>query len=513
MGRILCAWSPTWAIDNWRRRNRSAAQAEAPVAPPFALVETARGTRRLYAADAIARAAGLYAGQKAADALALTPDLVLAEAAPEADARALAALVDWCVRFSPAVAGDQPDGLFLDITGVSHLWAKTGGNGEAEMLADFADRLAAGGLPMRCAIADTPGAAWALAHYGSGAVIAPPGGQAALIAPLPPAALRLEAQAAVQIERLGLRRIEQLIALPRGPFARRFGQAAMDRLDQALGRGREALTFQRPPSPWVARLAFAEPISAPEDFARVAHDITAGLCRRLEAEGKGARRFELAYHRLDGKALTATAGLALPGREAVRIARLLVPKLDVLDPGFGVEVVTLQAFDVETLTGRQGRLDAERAPSLEEGLAPLVDRLANRLGAERVWRPQAVESHVPERSAGHARPLAPAEPPAWDPETPRPLRLFKRPEALEAVAALVPDDPPVRFQWRGRTHRVTRAEGPERIGAEWWKGAIEDVSVERFRDYYRVEDEAGARFWLFRAGPAGARWWLHGLFG
>ncbi|HEX4710312.1 DUF6504 family protein [Phenylobacterium sp.] len=509
MSRILCAWSPSWAIANWRRRHPS----DSP-ASPFALLETVRAVRRLAAVDAAAARLGLHPGQKATDAMALVPELTTAEAEPEADAAALTALVDWCVRFSPAVAADAPDGLFLEVTGVDHLWG-----GEMEMLADFRSRLIANGLPFRCAIADTPGAAWALAHFGEDGTIAPPGEQAPFLAPLPPAAMRLSTETWAQIERLGLRQVGQLMAIPRAPFARRFGRAALTRLDQALGREKEALTFRRPPTPWFARLAFAEPISAPEDMARVTFDVAAKLCARLETEGQGARRFEVCFHRLDGKALPLEIGLSLPGRDARRIAKLFGPKLETVDPGFGIEVVTLAAHAVEPISGRQARLDNAREATVEEGLAPLVDRLANRLGEERVWRAVPVESHVPELAVGRARPLAP--PPdvrGWDKETPRPTRLFRRPEALEAVMALTPDDPPTQFRWRGQLHRVRRAEGPERIGEEWWKGAIEDVEAGHVRDYYRVEDAEGARFWLFRAGlyanpDTPPKWWLHGLFG
>jgi protein ImuB len=512
MARILCAWSPTWAIDNWRRRNPSASPADASA--PFALIETVRAVRRLSAVSLEAARLGLYPGQKAVDALALVPELATADAEPQADAEALTALVDWCVRFSPAVAADAPDGLFLDIEGASHLWG-----GEAGMLADLEERMAASGLMFRMAVADTPAAAWALAHFAEDRTIAPPNGQAALLRPLPPAALRLEAETAAQIERLGLRNLGQLMDIPRAPLAKRFGKAAVMRLDQALGQTKEALRFRRPPTPWFARLALAEPISAPDDMARLAQDICAKLCARLDLEGCGARKFELAYHRLDGKALTVTIGLSLAGRDPIRIAKLFVPRLDVLDPGFGIEVVTLAAHEVEAISGRQGRLDAARAPAPEDGLGPLIDRLANRLGEDRVWRAAASESHVPELAVSRDRPLgAPSgEARAWDPQAPRPMRLFARPEPVENVVALTPDDPPSAFRWRGQLHRVRRAEGPERIGEEWWKRDIDDVSVAHVRDYYRVEDQDGGRFWLFRAGlyepGQPARWWMHGLFG
>lgn len=417
------------------------------------------------------------------------------------------------MRFSPAVAADPPEGLFLDITGVAHLWG-----GEEGMLADFQGRLAANGLPFRCAVADTPGAAWALAHYGQDGTIVAPGEQQAALAPLPPAALRLDAAAAAQIERLGLKRLSQIFALPRAPFAKRFGQAALMRLDQALGRSAEALTYRRPPTPYVARLAFAEPISAPEDMARVARDVAAKLCARLEREGKGARRFELFFHRLDGQSPSVAVGLALPGRDPTRVAKLMASKIEAIDPGFGVEIVTITAAAVETLSGRQVKLEGAAQPTVEDGLSPLVDRLTNRLGEDRVWRAAPVESHVPELSATHAPPLAPpTEAQAWDPEAPRPMRLFRRPEPLEGVIALTPDDPPSQFRWRGRLHRVRRAEGPERVAEEWWKREIEETRTGHIRDYYRVEDADGGRFWLFRAGlyepGEPARWWLHGLFG
>ncbi|WP_293904623.1 DUF6504 family protein [Phenylobacterium sp.] len=481
----------------------------------MALVETVRQVRRLAAVSREAARLGLYAGQKATDAMALVPELVTAEAEPEADALALTALTDWCVRFSPAVAADAPDGLFLDISGVSHLWG-----GEAELMADFRARLADNGLAFRLAVADTPGAAWALAHFGRDETLAPPGGQAELLKPLPPSALRLDPEAAAQIARLGLRRLEQLIDLPRAPLGRRFGAHTLERLDQALGRSAEALRFRRPPTPWVARLAFVEPISTPDDMARVTQDVTAKLCARMLAEGQGGRRFEIAFHRVDGQTLPLTIGLSLAGRDAKRIARLFQPHLETIDPGFGIESVTICAYDVEPVSGRQVRLEAGLAPSMEDGLAPLVDRLVNRLGPERVWRAAPVESHVPELAVGRDTPLgAPvSEAAPWDRETPRPVRLFRRPEPLDAVMALTPDDPPRQFQWRGRTHIVRRAEGPERIGEEWWKRGIETVSAAHVRDYYRVENAEGMRFWLFRAGLYGdpdapPKWWLHGLFG
>ncbi len=473
--------------------------------------------RRLYAVDETAARLGLFAGQKATDAAALVPELKTAEADPAADAAALLALADWCARFSPAVALDPPDGLFLDIAGVAHLWG-----GEAAMAADLSGRLAGNGLPVRTAVAASPGAAWALAHFALGDTVALPTETEALLR-LPTAALRLEPAEAGQIARLGLVTIGALAALPRDQLARRFGSGVLVRLDQALGRAREALVFRRPPNPWFDRLAFAEPISALEDLARATADIAEKLCARLEAEGQGARRFELGFHRLDGVVKPLTIGLALPGRSAGVIARLFAPKLETVDPGFGVEVVTLSAEAVERLSPRQKRLDERGQPDLEDGLAPLVDRLVGRLGEDAVWRVEPFPSHEPERAVLRRPPLSPrspglsaAEPDAWDSERPRPLRLLRHPETIEVMAP-VPDDPPVFFRWRGVAHRVRRAEGPERLAEEWWRRPFELAGPGRVRDYYRVEDEAGGRFWVYRDGlyqtGEPPRWWLHGLFG
>jgi protein ImuB len=467
--------------------------------------------RRLYAVDAAAAALGLYAGQKATDAMALVPELVTADADPAGDFASLEALVDWCVRFSPAVAVDPPDGLLLDITGVAHLWG-----GEAELLADLLARLGKAGVPARGAIAGSAGAAWAMARFGTGNLVVTPGAEAERLALLPVTALRLEPETAAQLIRLGLSTIVEVARLPRDQLARRFGEAMLTRLDQALARADEALVFRRPPSPWFARLAFAEPISAPDDLARVTDDIAAALCRRLEEAGRGAGRFELAFHRLDGQAERRAIGLSLPGRTSHAIARLFAPMLETVDPGFGIEVVTLVAERVEPLPERQGRLEAIGEIAPEDGVAPLIDRLANRLGEDQVWRAEPYPSHIPERAVVRKPPFAAHPGEGWVKDRPRPVRLFRRPEPIEATAP-IPDDPPILFRWRGQVRRVRRAEGPERLAEEWWRRPPGETGPAHVRDYYRVEDETGARYWIFRAGlydaETPAKWWLHGLFG
>jgi protein ImuB len=459
------------------------------------------------------KALGLQTGQTLADALALEPGLASFDADPAADLRALEGLSDWCVRFSPAVAPDPPDGLILDVTGAAHLWG-----GEEALIEDLRLRFRRADIPVQAAIAETVGAAWALARYSPAHSGRDERRLLETLASLPVEALRLEPEDAETLVRLGIGTIGALAALPRAGLARRFGPGVRLRLDQALGEAKEALRFRRPPSPFFVRLAFAEPIGAPEDLTRVAYDLTDALAERLASRGKGARRFELAFHRLDGRAETLSARTALASRDGPRIARLLLGRLETIDPGFGIEVATLYADEAEPLAERQGELQpGESVDETGSELSALVDRLTNRLGEGRVWRIEPYESWLPERAVSRTPPLAPSSDKTWPEGRPRPVRLFRRPELIEALAP-VPDDPPVQFRWRGRLHRVRRAEGPERLAQEWWrKPEGEACDASRVRDYYRVEDAEGRRFWIFRSGlyapERPACWWMHGLFG
>jgi protein ImuB len=247
---------------------------------------------------------------------------------------------------------------------------------------------------------------------------------------------------------------------------------------------------------------------------RVLCELAGRLCERLRQEGLGARRFTVFLHRIDGETAHRTIGMALPAQDAKRAAVLFAPKIETVDPGFGIEAVTLSAGAVGPVKTVQADWD-KAFVGAHADLAPLVDRLRNRLGTDRVWRTAPQESHAPERACTHIAALSLPIQKGWDPEKPRPIRLFRRPEEIVAVAP-VPDDPPIYFRWRGRMHRVRRAEGPERIAAEWWRKPWEENAVDRVRDYYRVEDGSGARFWVFRTGLYGSerptRWWMHGLF-
>ncbi|MGK9230713.1 DNA polymerase Y family protein [Inquilinus limosus] len=510
MGRIVSLWLPNWPIT----RLRLSTPSDAWPAEPVAIVETVEQRRQVVAVDDRGWAAGIRPGQKATDARAILPALALVPADHAADAKALARLARWAGRYSPAVAPCPPDGLWLDITGCAHLWG-----GEDGLAADLAGRLERRGLPCRLAIAGSFGAAWALAHHDrSDRRILPDGAERKALAPLPVAALRLGEEEVAALRRIGLTRIGELLAAPRAGLARRFGAGPLLRLDQALGRAEETVGFRRPPTPWFARLAFPEPIGTPEDLQRAIAALAADLCGRLEARMMGAALFAAAFHRVDGRCQTIAIRTALPVRDPARIGRLLADRLDRVDPGFGVEVATLRADRVAPVSGRQAGLSKLEGEGGGIGdLAGFVDIVGNRIGFDRIWRPAAVESHLPERCVAACPPLAPAEGKAWPAGWVRPLRLLRRPEPIKAIAQ-IPDDPPTSFQWAGKTHRVRRADGPERIAYEWWRQARPQDRAEpdMIRDYYRVEDEAGRRFWVYRAGPylpgRPSRWFLHGMF-
>ena len=375
---------------------------------------------------------------------------------------------------------------------------------------DLGARLERNRIPCRIAVAATSGSAWALAHGGEGS------GEEEL-ADLPITCLRLEASVVAGLRRLGLRTVKDLLRIPRAQITARFGAMPVLRLSQALGEVEEAIDWPRPSVEWHEQLTFAELIGTPEDLARALGRLAERLCMRLGEQGKGGQRFVARFFRVDDVAPGIVVSTALPVRDPAYLTKLLCEKLDTVDPGFGIEVIALEAENVAPMGVTQTQLMAAR--DLSDGLAGVVDTLSNRLGVDRVSRVVPYASHVPERSVRRAPPL-PVKQPAWvnDPASPRPIRLLRRPEEIDVIAP-VPDDPPIRFSWRGVAHRVRAAAGPERIAAEWWRGKRSDARPETdlIRDYYRVEDSDGARFWIFRAGLHGEeqapRWYLHGLFG
>ena len=491
----------------------------------------------LWAVNREAGAAGLAPGMRLADARALLADLATARADPAADRQGLERLTLWCNRFTPwcAVDGGGDDdnggdgGLLLDITGCAHLFG-----GEVALTDEIAARLTGLSIENRLGLADTPGAAWALARFGPAENVGPDARIAAhgeartAIAGLPVEALRLAPEDARLLRRLGLTTIGAVDGLPRAALARRFpcrerGSAVLARLDRALGRCAEPVVPAAPPPACLERLALPEPVIDRDGLDAALARLMPELAASLERGGLGVRRLVLRCYRVDGGVVQRAVSTARATRDGDHLLRLFRETLETIDPGFGIDCAALHAERVEPLAPSQLSLtgDGQR----QGGLDLLVDRLRARLGARAVCRLEPVARHRPEKAERAVTPGRQREPEPWPagPATPqrpqRPFRLFDRPEPVDVMAE-VPDGPPLLFTWRRARRRVTRAAGPERIEPEWWASA--GGQGEAVRDYYRIEDADGRRYWLYRAGlygEAGAgagtspRWYVHGLYG
>jgi protein ImuB len=520
MSRIVSVWLPRWPIVR-----ALAAQAKhpssKPVDPdrPFVLAVAGAGGPRIAALNAAAETAGLATGDLLADARAKAEFLQVRDADPAADDAALRRLALWATRYTPTASpwneDNGADGFFLDIAGAAHLFG-----GEETLLADLAAKLRKNfGLPARLAVADTPGAAWALSRFHkTPSLVLPSGQEAAALAPLPIAALRLAPETRATLRRLGFKTVGMLLDKPRAPFAARFPTELLRRVDQALGRIDEPLVPVVAPPVYHALRYLIEPIFTHDAIIAHAKRLMQTLLHVLSRDDVGARALRLCLYNVDGAVETIDIGLTLPTRNVSHVARLIELKLEALaatcDAGFGFEAIGLAVTCAEPMPARQTELTSVTDEGdRTERCASLIDALRQRLGPHSVRRFEPVASHLPERA--EVLPPIDGEAPAWpDPEQkPRPLLLLPHAEPAEDVTALVPDGPPRRFSWRGVTYDVTGAQGPERIGAEWWRHREPKPT----RDYYLVEDAAGHRFWLFREGlygreTAAARWFVHGLF-
>ncbi len=512
MRRLLSLWLPDLAIDRLRRQHPGLDHV------PLVTTRLDRGHLVLAAVNRKAAAAGLYSGLSLADARARVPDVQTIPADPAAERASLDRLARWAGRYSPwiAVEAAPENGLILDISGCGHLFG-----GDSALALDMAERLEQQGLGTRIAVAETPGAAWALARFGAspGPLVMKDANESReRLKALPVAALRLPPDVVPALNHLGLKRIGDLMALPRAALGARFGAIVGTRLDQMTGAVGEPITPRRPPDPALVREVFAEPIASPEAIAAALDRLSAGLAASLAAAALGARRVTLAAYRIDGRVMAQSVRLGRASRDPDHFVRLMRPRLDHIDPGFGIEVMTLAASCAEALAAIQGHLVEPSQPA--DALAGLIDRIDNRPGLGRVTAITARASHLPERAfertpphPGRSDRLAPA--PAAPATAPRPVRLLAYPAEMEALAP-IPDDPPLSIAWQGRRTRVRASDGPERIGAEWWRmGRGQDLPD---RDFYRVEDAAGRRFWISRDGPYRAdrpppRWSLHGFFG
>ena len=511
---------------------------------PFALVEAGARGIVVAAANSHARAEGIRRGQSLADARAVFPGLLTRQIERDRDRAALLTLTRWCGRYGPARNIDGDSGLWIDVTGVAHLFGD-----ERRLMTDLVGRLRTFRLTARASLADTTAAAAALARFApletEGFAIAPAGRTQDALSRLPVEALGLEDDAVLLLKRLGLRRICQLYDLPRAALARRFqalGSArrrtksrarlsgpalagtVLARLDAALGSAPEARCPLTEPQRPLARRIFSEPLISAEGIEAALAELAADLCRMLDQTGMGARRLRLCLYRADGTVAEVRAGTSRPCREPGHLLQLLAPKVSGLDAGFGIDALTLEATGLESLDPVQSALSAGLEKDADADPAILIDKLANRLGANRVFRLAPCGSHIPERAEvripalSGMKFLGTSEPAATRPM--RPPFLFATPEPI-TVLAEVPEGPPARFTWRRVSHTVARAEGPERIEPEWWRAlGVSAKPAPRPRDYLRIEDDRGGRYWVFREGlydrdpEAGAPvWYVHGLFG
>lgn len=474
----------------------------------FALTEKKRGAVYIVAVDTRALALGLTPGMALADARARVPELVAIPHDPKGDAALLEWLAEGCDCYTPMVALDPPCGLILDITGCTHLFAE----GEAGLVADLTRRLTRQGLTSRIACASTPDTAVAFAEYAVTEAHA-----------LPVSALHLSENANTALRRAGLYYIGDLAERPRGPLAARFGQDAPIMLARLLGEVDVRITPRRMPPDLVVEIRFAEPVACSADALSALDKLAKAAGAQLSERALGGRRFEASLFRSDGHVARLTIETGQPTREAALLNRLFRERIDSLsdplDPGFGYDLIRLSVLVTEPLVAKQ--LELEGGSTLDAEIAALLDRLTVRLGRNRVRRLSAGNSHIPEQAcisspvSQNLLPLTPWPQPQPQPSEPplRPLTLFDPPQRIEVIAQ-VPDGPPRRFRWRRTAHVVTRYEGPERISAEWWKRRN---MAGLTRDYYRVEDTHGRRFWVFRHGLYGSEkenpnWYLHGLF-
>ncbi len=470
----------------------------------FVLKTALHGKMLVTATNELAEAQGIYTGMAIADARAIFPSLEALDDIPGLENKLLHRIAEWCIRFTPVVSVDLPGGLLLDVTGCTHLW------GSDELyIAAIAEKFREHGYAIRVAMAGTIGAAWAVARYGKNNFVIGHNQQTTALLSLPAASLRLEQGIVEQLDKLGLRHVRDFIAMPRTALRRRFGATMLERLDQAIGHVEEVLQPVRPVEPYMERLPCPEPIVTATGIEIALKRLLELLCLHLQKEAMGLRAAVFKCFRVDGKIINIEIGTNRPSHNPQHLFKLFEIKLPDIEPGEGIELFVLTAPKAEKQIPLQESI-WETSYGLENNeLSELLDRLTCKIGMGHIHRYLPDEHYWPERSIKPAASLSDKPTTVWKPGKPRPLQLLSKPELVD-VTAPIPDYPPMLFRYRGTLHKIIRADGPERIEQEWW------IQEGQHRDYYRVEDEQGNRYWLFRSGHYSTdktyQWFIHGFF-
>jgi protein ImuB len=452
--------------------------------------------------NASAAQKGIRPAAVLADCKAIFPELQMRETEPARAQQLLTALAEWAVRYTPFAAVNLPDGLLLDASGCTHLWG-----GEIAYLESIRQKLAVYGYTVQIGIADTIGTAWAIARFNGSVCIVKPGKQREVLKNLPAAALRLDVTVLARLKKLGLDRIGSFMDMPKSTLRRRFGPSVAFRLDQALGFETERILPVEPIEPYQERLSTMEPITTATGITIALQRLLEAICLRFSDEGVGLRKAIFKAFRVDGEIQQIEIGTGQPSRNEAHLFKLFEHKINTLQPDLGFELFVLEAPKVEPVTDEQAAI-WEASAQNDRKVAELLDRVAARTGQDAIARYLPTEHYWPERSAKPAMPLWEKATTAWRTDCPRPIHLLPTPEAIE-VTAVLPDYPPMLFRYKNKLYNVAKSDGPERIEHEWW------LTDGLYRDYYCVEDEAGARYWLFRAGPyqkGQPQWFIHGFF-
>ena len=470
---------------------------------PIVFAASVHNRKVVSSMNAIAEAGGVQINMPTADAMAIVPGLVVVDDKPERNLKLLKGIGEWCVRYAPIVSLDPPEGLILDISGCAHLW-----NGEQGYLKEVLNRLKSKGYYARAAIADTVGTSWAVSRYGKLRAIIGEGEQTEALLSLHPASLRIEPVVLQRLQKLGLNQVHSFISMPRSVLRRRFGDNLLLRLAQAVGQVEELIEPIQVQQPYMERLPCLDPIRTAVGIEIAMKLLLEKICNRLLQEGKGLRTAKLICYRVDGKVVEASIGTNAASNSIDHLFNLFQLKISSIAPALGIELFVLEASKVEELELPQEVLWKANEGLDDQKVTELLDRLTVKVGAKIVQRYLPDEHYWPERSTRQAISIHEQPKIDWQ-STPRPTQLLSKPEPIQ-VSVPVPDYPPMLFRYKGITHNIRKADGPERIEREWW------IEEGEHRDYYQVEDELGQRYWVFRSGhyrnDNSQQWFIHGYF-